>query len=109
MDQPAALIKLVNVGIEFGSQRVLTGIDLGIPRGQTLVVVGESGCGKTVLLRLIIGLLRPTTGKVTFEDRVLTDLSDQELMRQRLRFGFLFQGSALFDSMTVFDNVAFGL
>ena len=109
MDVPAALIKLERVGMEFGSQRVLAGIDLAIPRGQTLVVVGESGCGKTVLLKLIIGLLRPNAGKVTLDDKVLTDLSDRELTRQRLRFGFLFQGAALFDSMSVFDNVAFGL
>jgi phospholipid/cholesterol/gamma-HCH transport system ATP-binding protein len=109
METPAALINLERVGMEFGSQLVLAGIDMAIPRGQTLVIVGESGCGKTVLLKLIIGLLRPTSGRVTFENRVLTDLSDRELTRQRLRFGFLFQGAALFDSMSVFDNVAFGL
>ena len=107
MDAP--LINLEKVGMEFGAQRVLSGIDVAIPRGQTLVVIGESGCGKTVLLKLIIGLLRPTTGRVTFENKVLVDLSDRELTRQRLRFGFLFQGAALFDSMSVFDNVAFGL
>jgi phospholipid/cholesterol/gamma-HCH transport system ATP-binding protein len=107
MDAP--LINLEKVGMEFGAQRVLSEIDVAIPRGQTLVVIGESGCGKTVLLKLIIGLLRPTTGRVTFENKVLVDLSDRELTRQRLRFGFLFQGAALFDSMSVFDNVAFGL
>src|SRR5262249_23875475 len=70
---------------------------------------GESGCGKTVLLKLIIGLLRPTVGRVTFDGRVLTDLREYELTQQRLRFGFLFQNAALFDSLTVYDNVAFGL
>ena len=100
---------LEHVGIQFGSQPVLHDLDLCVERGQTLVVIGESGCGKTVLLKLLIGLLRPTCGRVVFDGRVLAELSDRELTRQRLRFGFLFQGSALFDSLTVFDNVAFGL
>ncbi len=95
--------------MQFGGQRVLHEIDLGIQRGQTVVVIGESGCGKTVLLKLIIGLLRPTAGRVTFDGKVLADLPDAELTRERLRFGFLFQGAALFDSLSVFDNVAFGL
>jgi phospholipid/cholesterol/gamma-HCH transport system ATP-binding protein len=104
-----ALIRFEAVSIQFGSQRVLEGIDLDVEKGQTLVVIGESGCGKTVLLKLIIGLLRPTTGRVIFDGQVLADLGDRALTRQRLRFGFLFQGSALFDSLNVFDNVAFGL
>jgi phospholipid/cholesterol/gamma-HCH transport system ATP-binding protein len=105
----APLVALEQVSIEFGSQDVLRDVTLGVPRGQTLVVIGESGCGKTVLLKLIIALLRPSRGRVVFDGRVLADLSDRELTRQRLRFGFLFQGAALFDSMTVYDNIAFGL
>ena len=105
----APLLALEGVGVEFGSQRVLRDLDLAIPRGQTLVVIGESGCGKTVLLKLVIALLRPTRGRVVFDGRVLAQLGERELTRQRLRFGFLFQGAALFDSMTVLDNVAFGL
>ncbi len=93
----------------FGSHPVLRGIDLEVPRGQTLAVIGESGCGKTVLLKIIIGLVRPTGGRVVFDGRNLADLADRELTRQRLRFGFLFQSAALFDSLNVFDNVAFGL
>jgi phospholipid/cholesterol/gamma-HCH transport system ATP-binding protein len=104
-----ALIRFETVSIQFGIQRVLDGIDLDVEKGQTVVVIGESGCGKTVLLKLIIALLRPTSGRVIFDGQVLADLGDRALTRQRLRFGFLFQGSALFDSMTVFDNVAFGL
>jgi phospholipid/cholesterol/gamma-HCH transport system ATP-binding protein len=109
MSTQHALIKLEKVSMQFGAQPVLHDINLEVERGRTLVVIGESGCGKTVLLKLIIGLLRPTSGRVTFEGRVLTDLGDRELNRQRLRFGFLFQGAALFDSLDVFDNVAFGL
>src|SRR5438477_8243982 len=106
---PDPVIQLRGVSVRFGRQAVLSGIDLGIDPHQTVVVIGESGCGKTVLLKLIIGLLRPTTGKIRFDQKVLTDLSERELTRQRLRFGFLFQGAALFDSLSVFDNVAFGL
>jgi len=103
------LIDLQNVTMTFGKQKVLEDISLRITKGQTLVVIGESGCGKTVLLKLIIALLKPTLGKVFFDGKVLVDLDDRELTKQRLRFGFLFQGAALFDSLSVFDNVAFGL
>jgi phospholipid/cholesterol/gamma-HCH transport system ATP-binding protein len=103
------LIAFRQVSIQFGAQRVLHGIDLDVLRGQTVAVIGESGCGKTVMLKLAIGLLRATVGRVTFDGKVLTDLAERELVRQRLRFGFLFQGAALFDSLSVFDNVAFGL
>jgi phospholipid/cholesterol/gamma-HCH transport system ATP-binding protein len=103
------LIALQQVTMQFGAQRVLHAIDLDIQRGQTLTVIGESGCGKTVLLKLLIGLLRPTVGRVVFDGKRLENLSERELTQQRLRFGFLFQGAALFDSLSVFDNVAFGL
>ena len=105
----APLITLHQVSMQFGPQRVLHAIDLEIQRGQTLVVIGESGCGKTVLLKLIIGLLRPSVGRVIFDGKHLEELSERELTQQRLRFGFLFQGAALFDSLSVYDNVAFGL
>jgi phospholipid/cholesterol/gamma-HCH transport system ATP-binding protein len=106
--QNSALIALEDVGMQFNGQRVLHGISLEAGAGQTLVVIGESGCGKTVLLKLIIGLLQPTWGRVTFDGKVLAELSEKERTRLRLRFGFLFQGAALFDSLSVFDNVAFG-
>jgi phospholipid/cholesterol/gamma-HCH transport system ATP-binding protein len=103
------LLTLEHVSITFGLQGVLQDITLAVPRGQTLAVIGESGCGKTVLLKLLIGLLRPTVGRVVFDGKHLENLSERELTTQRLRFGFLFQGAALFDSLSVFDNVAFGL
>jgi phospholipid/cholesterol/gamma-HCH transport system ATP-binding protein len=115
MDQPPTatesplLLSVENVGMDFGGHRVLQELCFGTPRGQALAVIGESGCGKTVLLKLVIGLLQPTSGRIVFDGKVLTNLSDKELNRQRLRFGFLFQGAALFDSLSVYDNVAFGL
>ena len=106
---PTALVRFEHVSMQFGNQRVLHDINLDIERGQTVVVIGESGCGKTVLLKLLIGLLQPVSGRVLFDGRVLAELPPRELTRQRLRFGFLFQGAALFDSLTVFENVALGL
>ena len=95
--------------MRFGRQPVLRKINLAIPRGQTLVVIGESGCGKTVLLKSLIGLIRPTNGEVFFDGRDLRTLNDRLLAEQRIRFGFVFQGAALFDSLTVAQNVAFPL
>src|SRR5437764_1445826 len=93
----STLIELDKVSMQFGPQAVLRDVSLGIPAGQTVVVIGESGCGKTVLLKLVIGLLRPSTGRAVFDGRELAHLGDAELTKQRLRFGFLFQGAALFD------------
>jgi phospholipid/cholesterol/gamma-HCH transport system ATP-binding protein len=103
------LLAVEHVSVDFGRHRVLRDISLTVPRGQTLVVIGESGCGKTVLLKLLIGLLQPSEGRVVFDGTIVQQLGDRELTRLRLRFGFLFQGGALFDSLTVFENVAFGL
>ncbi|MFM8494757.1 MAG: ABC transporter ATP-binding protein [Planctomycetia bacterium] len=97
------------VSVQFGQQQVLRDISLDIPAGQTLVVLGESGCGKTVLLKTLIGLVRPTRGEVRFEGRALGGLSDRELAQLRTRYGFVFQNAALFDSLTIADNIAFPL
>lgn len=103
------LIQLHELNVEFGRQQVLRDISLMVPRGQTLAIIGESGCGKTVLLKIIIGLLRPTSGHVVFDNKPIDELSDKEITFMRSRFGFLFQNAALFDSMTVADNIAFPL
>lgn len=106
-DPPLLDVRRLNV--TFGKQHVLRDISLRVPRGQTLAVIGESGCGKTVLLKTLIDLNRPTSGEVLFDGQNLAKLSDHELVQQRIRFGFLFQNSALFDSMTIGQNVAFPL
>jgi phospholipid/cholesterol/gamma-HCH transport system ATP-binding protein len=105
----AAILELDKAGLEFGSNVVLRDVTLRVPTGETVAVIGESGCGKTVLLKLLVGLIAPTAGTVAFDGQDLTKLSERELISRRLRMGFLFQSSALFDSMTVYDNVAFGL
>jgi phospholipid/cholesterol/gamma-HCH transport system ATP-binding protein len=88
---------------------VLRDVDLRIPAGQTLAVIGESGCGKTVLLKTIIGLIRPSQGSVRVDGQELARLSDRQLTELRTRFGFVFQSAALFDSLTIGQNVAFPL
>ncbi|VTS01469.1 ABC transporter ATP-binding protein [Tuwongella immobilis] len=102
------IIELEEVGVTF-TQPVIRSISLQILPGQTVAVIGESGCGKTVLLKSIVGLVKPTTGTVRFEGRDIHSLSEAELIRTRLRMGFLFQGAALFDSLNVFENIAFGV
>jgi phospholipid/cholesterol/gamma-HCH transport system ATP-binding protein len=103
------LLAIRHLHVEFGKQHVLRDIDLTVPRGQTVAIIGESGCGKTVLLKTLIGLVKPTRGEVLFDGQNLQKLTDKELIQQRIRFGFLFQYAALFDSMTIGQNVAFPL
>lgn len=93
----------------FGRQRVLRGVTLAFPRGRTTVVLGPSGCGKSVLLKHLIGLLRPDAGSVHYEGVRVDALSERKLGPIRREFGFLFQQGALFDSMSVRDNIAFPL
>lgn len=103
------LIEVKNLSLAFGDNLILQDINLAIQRGQTLAIIGESGCGKTVLMKTLVGLLKPTTGSVAFDGRRLDQLSLAELTRTRRRFGFVFQNAALFDSMSIYDNVAFPL
>lgn len=93
----------------FGENNVLTGIDLDVEEGSTCVILGGSGSGKTVLMKHMIGLLQPDRGQVVVDGEDIVGLDSQSLERVRRKFGMVFQGAALFDSMTVFENVAFAL
>ena len=103
------LVRLVNLSKSFGDVRVLGGISLDLLRGQTTVVLGPSGTGKSVLIKHIVGLLRPDSGEVYFEDQRVDLMSEAELIEIRKKVGFLFQMGALFDSLNVGQNVAFPL
>ena len=103
------LLRVDSLSVQFGRQEVLREISIDLAEGQTLVVLGESGCGKTVLLKSLIGLVKPTAGDVLFEGRSLSRMSDRQLAHLRTRYGFVFQGAALFDSLTIADNIAFPL
>jgi len=98
-------------GVEksYGPKQVLRGVDLKVYRGEVLVILGGSGSGKSVTLRHMLGLEAPDSGRVIVEDEDITDHPEEELYRVRKKFGMLFQSGALFDSMTVFENVAFPL
>ena len=103
------MIRLVDVCKTFGDKEVLHRINLTIEDGETLAIIGGSGSGKSTLLRLLIGLIRPTSGQIWIGDREISGISEKELDKVRLHMGMVFQYSALFDSMTVGENVAFGL
>lgn len=103
------LIRLVNIRKSFGRLLVLDGIDLDVTEGETLVILGASGSGKSVMIKHIVGLLRPDAGEVWFEDLRIDLLKDRQLMQVRTKMGFLFQMGALFDSLTNLQNVAFPL
>jgi phospholipid/cholesterol/gamma-HCH transport system ATP-binding protein len=107
--QSDIFIELHELSVVFGRHEVLRDISLSIPKGQSVAIIGESGCGKTVLLKMMIGLLQPSSGHVRIADQHIEKLDDKELTALRGRFGFLFQNAALFDSMTVADNIAFPL
>jgi phospholipid/cholesterol/gamma-HCH transport system ATP-binding protein len=103
------MIRFRNVHKSFGTKPVLRGIDLDIQRSETVVVIGQSGSGKSVLIKHLIGLLKPDEGEILLDGVEISSLDDEELLAHRKRFGMLFQGGALFDSLTVAENVSFGL
>lgn len=103
------MIVIEDLHKSFGDNKVLRGVNLTIEKGKTFVIIGRSGCGKSVLLKHIIGILKPDKGKVIIDGTDITRLNERKLNQVRRRFGMLFQGAALFDSLTVGENVAFGL
>jgi len=103
------MIEIKDVYRSFGDNQVLRGVDLTINKGETAVIIGRSGCGKSVLLKLIMGLLKPDAGKIYVNGDDITSLNDDQLNKVRQKFGMLFQASALLDSMTVDENVGLGL
>lgn len=103
------MIQVINLNKSFGDNHVLKDLNLTIGTGITEVIIGCSGCGKSILLKHIIGILRPDSGQVIVDDLDVSKLSQKELGRLRLNFGMLFQGAALFDSLTVYENVGFNL
>jgi len=103
------VIEVKDLKKSFGSKKVLRGIDLNVMKGESIAVIGASGTGKSVLIKHIIGLLKPDSGQIMVDGIDVVKLGQAELNSFRARFGMLFQGGALFDSLTVFENVAFPL
>lgn len=103
------MIEIINLSKSFGGNRVLDNLNLVINSGETIVIIGRSGCGKSVLLKHIIGLLKPDLGQIIIDGNDISKMEEIEMDKLRLSFGMLFQGGALFDSMTVGENVGFSL
>ena len=103
------MIEVRQLKKRFGTQQVLDGVDLRIESGEPVVIIGRSGGGKSILLKHIVGLLRPDSGEVLIDGQNIANLNERELLRVRSKFGMLFQSAALFDSLTVEQNVAFVL
>lgn len=103
------MIHLINIWKRFGEKQVHCGIDLEVRDNETLVIIGRSGGGKSVLLKMVIGLIKPDSGSINVDGKEVTTLKYKQLQRLRFKFGFLFQGAALFDSMTVGQNIELAL
>jgi len=99
------MIQIKELWKSFGNNQVLRGLNLHVQRGETMIVMGRSGCGKSVLLKLIVGLMKHDAGKIWINGEEITKLKEKELDKVRKNIGMLFQSSALFDSMNVFENV----
>jgi len=109
MKQKDGIIRLEDVQKSFSDKKVLNGVDLCVHKGETLVILGRSGCGKSVTLKILLGLLRADSGIVIIDGQDISRMSEKKLFEVRRMFGMLFQGSALFDSLTVGENVAYAL
>jgi phospholipid/cholesterol/gamma-HCH transport system ATP-binding protein len=103
------MIEIKNLRKRFGDKEVLSGVNLNIDNGITLVIIGRSGCGKSVLLKHIIGLLTPDEGEILIEGQNISTMNEKNIYEIRKQFGFLFQGAALFDSMNVEENIGLAL
>ncbi|MDP8217393.1 MAG: ATP-binding cassette domain-containing protein, partial [Candidatus Theseobacter exili] len=103
------MIEVIGLHKNFRDNNVLKGIDLEIIRGETLVIIGQSGEGKSVLLKHIIGLMRPDSGKILIDGKDIVPMKERKLSSVRRRFGMLFQGAALFDSLSVSENISLGI
>jgi phospholipid/cholesterol/gamma-HCH transport system ATP-binding protein len=103
------MIRIVDLHKAFGGNRVLQGVNLEVEKGETLVIIGQSGSGKSILIKHLIGLIMPDKGEIYVDDVEITRLSEDERYKIRRKFAMLFQGAALFDSLTVLQNVSFGL
>lgn len=103
------MIKLTNLGFEVDGQTILEDVNLEFKQGETFVIMGPSGCGKSTLLRLIIGLIQPTSGSIEIDGVNTSQFTSLEWQLNRQKMGMVFQSAALFDSLSVYDNVAFGL
>lgn len=110
MDKASTIkIRVVNLYKSFGESQVLRGVDLEVHQGESMVVIGGSGSGKTVLIKCIIGLVQPDEGEIYVDGLEISNLNEKGMNEVRKKFGMLFQWGALFDSMTVWENVGFGL
>ncbi|MDO8535977.1 MAG: ABC transporter ATP-binding protein [Candidatus Omnitrophota bacterium] len=103
------MIEIINVSKSFDGHKVLDNLNLNIKTGESTVIIGRSGCGKSVLLKHIIGLLRPDSGHILIDGKDITRMDEKELSSVRMKFGMLFQGAALFDSLNILENVGFAL
>lgn len=103
------LIELHDIHKSFDSQNILNGINLNIEENKTLAIIGKSGCGKSVLIKHIIGLIKPDKGKIIVQGQDINSISKRKLMKVRRKFAMVFQNAALFDSLNVYENVSFGL
>ncbi len=102
-------IEMTDVAKTFGGNRVLDGVNLSIERGESMAIIGQSGSGKSVTLKCILGLVRPDRGSIKVDGEEIVGSNSREMERHRARFGLLFQGGALFDSLPIWRNVTFGL